>query len=40
MKTYKYKAPKKPKLKQSARQQKRAQRKPATPLVKVDAPKS
>lgn len=39
MKTYKYQAPKKPKLKQSPRQQKRAQRQPTAPLVKVDAPK-
>lgn len=40
MKTYKYQAPKKPKLKQSARQLKRAQLQRTAPLVKVDPPKS
>lgn len=40
MKTYKYKAPKKPKLRQSPRQLKRASRQAAPPLVKVDAPKA
>jgi len=40
MKTYKYRVPKKPKLKQSPRQLKRAQRRATAPLVKVDAAKS
>ena len=39
MKTYKYQVPKKHKLKQNPRQEKRAQRQPTTPLVKVDAAK-
>lgn len=39
MKTYKYQVPKTPKLKQSPRQLKRAQRQPTAPLVKVEGAK-
>lgn len=40
MKPYSYRVPAKPKLKQSPRQLKRAQRQPSTPLVKVEAAKA